>query len=289
MNAGRLQSAYGMTVSGLPLLPELVPGPAAGPVAVQISIVSDAVRTPEPSPLDAERGVRRLADGRLLALDRLAGTAVFYGPSLSPDLLAHPYLGPVATAYGRWAGREAFHAGAFVTAGRAWAVLGPRTAGKSTLMAALSAYGMPVLSDDITITDGAVAYRGPRCIDLREVPPGLDLEPRLARRDTRHRVYLPAGPDEVPLGGWIFLAWGDDLAAQPRDAPALLRDLAARRAWRHLASDPTLLLSLATLPSWTLTRPRRWAGLGATIELLEQTLAAAAATHPEPLQRGAQA
>ncbi len=273
MSPGSPQSAYGMNITGLPRLAELVPATGGGPtVAIRI----DTDRPPPPErPLDHASGVRLLADGRTLALDRARGEATFYGPPLAPDLIAHPYLAPVATTVNRWAGREAFHAGAFVADGRAWAVLGPRTAGKSTLMAALAARGTTVLSDDIVVSDGRVAFPGPRCIDLREPPPipGLDL--RLARRETRQRMLLGDDPAPVTLGGWVFLAWGHQLSCAPRSPAALLSDLATRRSYRFLASDPKLVLALTTLPAWTLTRPAAWSELAAGLDLLEATVTAA--------------
>ena len=269
-----VQHAYGLTITGLPRVAELVPGPSSSDVAVQVT-VAEGLAEPAPRPLDASGGVRRLADGRLLELDRARATAVFHGPPLTPDLLAHPYLSPVATAFSRWAGREAFHAGAFLSGGRAWAVLGARTAGKSTLLAALAARGVTVLSDDIVVTDGAVVFSGPRCVDLREVPPlpGLDL--RTARLGTRHRLHLPDRPEQAPLGGWVFLGWGDAVAADRVPATTLLPELAARRAWRHLDSRAELLLDLAAAPAWTLHRPQRWDQLDAGLDLLLATTSAA--------------
>lgn len=274
------QHAYGLTVRGLPRVVELEAGSSSTGLQVQVSVDHDLRSAPEPRSLDQGSGVRLLADGRVLALDRARATAVFYGPGLTPDLLAHPYLAPVATAFGRWAGREAFHAGAFLAAGRAWAVLGPRTAGKSTLLAALAGRGVPVLSDDVLVTDGSVVFSGPRCVDLREVPPvpGLELSP--ARLGTRHRLHLPARPEQVPFGGWVFLAWDDELGVDRVPAPRLLADLAARRAWRHLDSSAELLLDLAAAPAWTLRRPQRWDGLGASLDLMLDTVGTAVTAAP---------
>lgn len=178
----------------------------------------------------------------------------------------------MATVVSRWAGREAFHAGAAVVNGRAWCVLGPRTAGKSTLMAALAARGRPVVSDEIVMTDGTVAFTGPRCIDLRQ--PARDFGPRRAGATPcpgRHALARrpAAGPGRCPLGGWLFLDWGPSLALRPVGAVELLARLAQRRSWQTLASDPAMLLALASLPAYDLVRPQDWAVLGATCGLIE--------------------
>src|SRR6478735_2842357 len=197
---GRL--VYGMRVVGLDELglqdvDELAPPTdGGGPGLISATINRSAGAAPAEHPMDPRGGVLVLADGRTLRLERAAGRATFYGPPLSPDMIAHPYLGPIAVGFNRWAGREVFHAGAFVAAGRAFMVLGPRTAGKSTLMAAIAATGAPVLADDLAVTDGEVVFAGPRSIDLREpIPSNMLVAPlpelRLARDCTRWRVPLP--------------------------------------------------------------------------------------------------
>jgi hypothetical protein len=280
-----LQRSYGLTFDGLPAVAELDPhvDPADPVVTVRVGPAEDE---PVEELLGESGGIRRLADGRLLSLDRHRSTAAFYGPPLAPDLLAHPYLGAVATAFSRWQGREAFHAGAFVHGGRAWAVSGPRTAGKSTLLAALAARGTPVLSDDIVVTDGTVVFAGPRCLDLRDHPPfpGLDLEP--ARRGERLRLRLPAVPARVPLGGWLFLAWGPEPALERVPPGAALKTLLARRSAGQLSSDPQVLLALGTLPVWRLLRPRSFDAVGATLDLVDRTLQPVVAAGPSaPVHR----
>lgn len=279
-----LQWAYGLGFSGLPPVDELEPSDGDGTPVVDVQSQPHG-HPPAERLLDDQGGVRRLSDGRLLSLDRRGARAVFHGPPLSADLLAHPYLGPVATAFSRWQGRESFHAGAFVRGGRAWAVTGPRTAGKSTLLAALAAHGVPVLTDDILVTDGSAAYAGPRCVDLREVPPfeGLDLRP--ARRGDRLRLRLPSVERSVPLGGWFFLSWGPGVALERVSASALLGGLSARRAARQLRTDPAVLLALATLPAWRLVRPRRFDAVPGTLTLLDETVAAVVGSGPVPLVR----
>ena len=270
------QTAYGMALHGLPDLTELVSGeqlPDAPEVTIRCRPRADALAL---RPLD-DRGVTRLlSDGRVLALSRRHGTATLYGDPMPAELLAHPFLAAVAPTFSRWSGRESFHAGAFVHADRAWAVLGHRTAGKSTLLAALADRGTEVLSDDIVITDGGEVFRGPRCIDLRSPLPGGSLSLQPARLDTRWRVRLPAGPPTARLGGWLFLHWSSPGAPQPVAHPVpareLIRRLAARRASGSLPSDPAVLLALASRPAWDVYRPRSWPLIEETVQLVTALL-----------------
>jgi hypothetical protein len=266
--------AYGLRGHGLAGVTELMP---AGTDPWPEVVVHQDPDSPRPAPrqLDHRCGVRLLADGRHLAVDRERRTAVFHGPPLTPDLLAHPDLAPVATTFNRWAGRETFHAGGFVRHGRVWAVLGPRTAGKSSLLAALAARGVPVVADDVLVLAGTDVFAGPRCIDLREPVPGVDLPSGPARAHTRARVQLPPIAHRTPHGGWFFLRWGDTVEATPVPATALLARLAGWRSWHHLPSDPAALLALAALPAWDLTRPRDWGTLDQVCALLDATPATA--------------
>ncbi|WP_341718068.1 hypothetical protein QQG74_30510 [Micromonospora sp. FIMYZ51] len=265
--------AYGLRVCGLDHVVELASaGPPDGRPAVTIRSDPGGPPPQQVGP-DERRCARMLADGRWMSVDRHRATATLHGPAPAPDLLAHPYLAAVATVVNRWSGRETFHSGAFVRGGRAWAVLGPRTAGKSSLLALLAADGVPVLADDVLVTDGRYAFAGPRCLDLREPVPGAALPMTPARYATRLRVTLPAVPDRLPLGGWFFLRWGDVPAADPVAATDLLGRLAALRTWPALPSDPAALLALAALPAWDLARPPGWAAYDETRRQLDLALA----------------
>lgn len=272
---GRL--VYGLRITGLDDVDELAVAAPAGGDLIEVHVRQRDLPPPPVTALGAEDGVQLLADGRHLEVRRTPGTGTFYGPPLARDLLAHPYLGPVATTFNRWAGREAFHAGAFVVGGRAWVVVGERTAGKSSLLAALATRGTSVLSDDIVITDGESVYAGPRCIDLREPVPDSPLVAVSARLGTRLRIPLPAVASRTPLGGWVFLGWGEP-SLTPVGADELLCRLARRRSWPSLASDPLTLLRIATLAAWDLTRPRDWSAVPATLEHLLATVEGSAPT-----------
>ncbi len=51
--------------------------------------------------------------------------------ALSSDEMVHPMLGYAALAFANWMGREAFHAGVFLSGERAWALLGERGAARA--------------------------------------------------------------------------------------------------------------------------------------------------------------
>jgi hypothetical protein len=154
-------------------------------------VIRHARQDPEPECMGTQRAVLGLPGLRQLLLRRGEGTATFTGPRLSHDELIHPYLGAAASVFSRWCGREVYHAGAFVCGGLAWAVVGGREAGKSSLLAALAARGLPVLSDDLVVTDGHQAFCGPRTIDLRRLAPGTTAPVTPVRGASRWRLALP--------------------------------------------------------------------------------------------------
>ncbi|WP_166442259.1 hypothetical protein [Nakamurella flava] len=268
-------------LAGVPGLPVATSDDPAGP-AVTVRQVDRVAPAPIPIGPRPVRSVRTLTDGRVLMMEptvgsgRVDGVATLLGPALEPADLAHPYLTPIASPFTRWNGREAFHSGVFGLHGRAWVVRGGRTAGKSSLMAALAGRGLTVLADDMAMTEGDLVHTGPRSIDLRQPVPGVDLPHRTARGATRRRLLLPEAPRSLPLGGWLFLHWTEDLGAEvelrPVTPTALLSRLARTRAYADWDSDPSQLLSLALRPAFDLLRPRRWDAVPDVIAALEHSL-----------------
>ena len=128
----------------------------------------------------------------------------------------------------RWLGREGFHGGGIVVDGGVWAVLGDKTAGKSTTLAWLARAGVGVVSDDVLIVDGETVLAGPRSIDLREEAAERlgtgELIGRVGARD-RWRVTLAPIAAELPLRGWITLEWGEAVAVEPIRGAERLRAL----------------------------------------------------------------
>ena len=263
-----------MHVHGLDAVAELDPL-AGGDDVVLVTITTHDGPPAQLHPLDDDRSVESAGPAHQWVLDRRARTAHLLGPPLDADLLAHPCLAPVATAFNRWAGREAFHAASFSIGGRAFGVFGPRTAGKSSLMAGLAHGGITVLSDDIVITDGTDAFAGPRCIDLRTPVPGLDLATASARLGTRYRLRLPSASARTPLVGWIFLHWGPTTSMRTCPSRVVLARLAAGRGRRGLATDAAMLLDIATLPAWDLIRPASWREFTHVTDTVTRTVEAA--------------
>jgi hypothetical protein len=219
-----------------------------------------------------KRAILDLPEGRQLLLDQDERTATFTGLRLSHDELVHPYLGAAACIFNRWAGREVYHAGAFIYGSLAWAVVGAREAGKSSLLAALASRCIPVLADDLVVTDGLQVFCGPRAIDLRR-PPVLATGPvTLARGASRWRLALPPLPGAAPLGGWIYLHWRDEVTMASVPVVTSLARLAARRIWSVLPSDPATMLALSARPGWDLGRPADWARMDEAVDRMLQTL-----------------
>jgi hypothetical protein len=251
--------AYGLTIQGIVSQALLSsPGKEWPVVTVEQGRLDGE---PAPTSVTSDAVALPLVGGGLLLLDRHDRRATFLTPSpVADDELAHPYLAPVGSYFAGWLGREAFHAGAFVVDGGAWALLGAKKHGKSTTLAWLAREGVPVLADDIlVVADGRTALAGPRCIDLRHTSAAsLDLARSAApaRAGQRLRIALPPTVPEVPLRGWIFLAWGPRVELARLRPPDRVLKLARYRNGRAAANDAAVL-DLASLPGWELRRPRR--------------------------------
>jgi hypothetical protein len=181
-----------------------------------------------------------------------------------PDALLHP-LGTIPLAIlARWRGDITLHAGGFAAAGGAWAVLGEREAGKSTMLATLVRRGLSLVSDDLlTVLDGHV-WPGPGCVDLRpdvaaRFPGARDLGMVAGRR--RFRLSSPPTSERLPLKGIFVLGWHEEpgVAVEPLTVEQRL-ELLYEFEYVALvgAADPTKLLELLDVPAWRITRRREW-------------------------------
>jgi hypothetical protein len=192
---------------------------------------------------------------------------------LSADTILHPYLGLPASIASRWLGRHALHGGAFAHAGRAWALLGEREAGKSATLAQLLSTGSTVLSDDILIIDGTNVFAGPRSVDLRaEAAALVGGEPLgVVGSRPRWRLRPPESSGTMPLGGIVELAWGEYTRLEPLDPRARLQALIGSSVLRPRPADAVELLELAALSAWRFVRIPGISGLApATAQLLAE-------------------
>lgn len=148
-------------------------------------------------------------------------------------------------------GRVALHAAAILVDDAAWAIVGTRKTGKSTLAYGCYRAGSTVLTEDVLVLEGLRAFAGPRCLDLRAPVEGAEQV-----RDGRHRVTLPPAPAEAPLAGVVHLCWSDELqpalrALEPGERLKRLADVSRGDApWR----GDVELLEVAALPGYELAR-----------------------------------
>jgi hypothetical protein len=276
MSTSRRPGAYGFALAGVPAAEALlVDAPERWP---ELTLVrEDGTGRPETEEVTADHARLWLAGGAHADIDRAAGRAlVAVPPGTTDGALVHPYLAPVALIMSRWLGREGMHGGGVVAGGGVWAVLGHKTAGKSTMLAWLASSGVPVFSDDVLVIDDGIVLAGPRSIDLRrEAARRLGAGEPLGRVGARSRWRLPLGPvpAELPLKGWITLEWGDEIAIRELRGAERLAALLPHRGVRLAPTEPGALLRLSTLPHLQLVRPRRWGSLPDVTERLVDAIA----------------
>jgi hypothetical protein len=278
--AAPARGAYGLRLAGFDESGDLL-GPAA-PGWVPFALSS---RPGDGAPvgqwLRPESARMNLASGGHVDIDWEQGRAVFTleRPVSGAELL-HPYLAPVAAVAAHRDGREGFHAGAVAVAGGAWAVLGDRSAGKSSLLALLGALGTPVIADDVVILDRERnALAGPRFVDLRaEASERLGEGKPIGVLGARVRFRMPVGaaPAATPLRGFVVLGWSDEPEPSVTAVPggSRLERLFANRITRLEPTDARPLLDLSALPMVELRRPRSWERAGEAAEALLDALAA---------------
>jgi hypothetical protein len=219
-----------------------------------------------------ERALLKVEPVGYLTIDRHAALTTLFLPNQpSAEALIHPHLGSTGVVVSNWLGRTPFHSGAFIVNGRAWGVLGNREMGKSSTLMWLHQSGVPILTDDVLVLDGALAYAGPRCLDLRiSAAEHFESGYYLGVVGTRERwrVQLAQTPPTVPFAGWVLLNWSDEIhlaAVSPSDR---LTALAAHRALRAPDADMTGLLDLLAYPMLTFGRPRDWTEMSKAMEQL---------------------
>jgi hypothetical protein len=270
---------YGFAVEAPPAVREhLRDVPADWPA---LRIEQEQGTAAEPHPPGTVRGTDEhavvwLGGGDRIEVDRPTMTVrIVAREPYSPDAVVHPLLGLPAAIAAHWLGRRTLHGGAFLAGGRAWALLGPREAGKSATLGALMRLGMEALSDDILVVEGTVLYAGPRSVDLRADPArvlGGD-ELRIPGNRDRWRLRPTGTLASAPLGGLVYLEWGPRTELVPMSAQARLDGLVTSSAVPPAPEEAVALLDLSALPTWRFTRPPDLDGLEAAASQLVEAVA----------------
>jgi hypothetical protein len=258
-------AAYGFRVLGIDDRDALAVRDAADWPALSVEQEIDPAAEIPPDHLSDHDGSIGTPAGQL-CLDRAASRVVVRSrQGVAASDLVHPCLWPAAAVFARWRGAETLHAGGFVdAAGGAWAVLGDREAGKSSLLAALALAGHQVVVDDLLVVDGADCYAGPRCIDLRpEAVAGLAVERTTTpvRSTQRRRLALDPSDGRFALRGFAYLDWGDQVRVESVSPAEHFGLLTRHRRVSHLGADVDHLFDLAALPALRLRRPLAWEAL----------------------------
>ena len=264
-----LPGAYGLRYEG-EVGDLLLPAPDHWPV---LSIAQHVGEVPQrEEEFGEDHAELALVDGWASLRRQPAGASFTFARPMTQGEVAHPYLTRVAAAHTYWQRRESFHAGAFLTNGNAWAVAAEREGGKSSTLAGLAVAGHPILVDDLVVTEGDRTFAGPRSIDLREgAAQFLDIGEPMGihggRARYRHRV--DAVPAELPIKGWFFLEWGEEVEVVTLSPFERLQHLMAHRMVKGPAQlEPVGLLSLAALPCYILRRPRSFDAFGESLAAL---------------------
>jgi len=220
----------------------------------------------------------KLIDGITARLDRSPPRVEFIMPTpLASKAIVHPFLSGVVPIHCHWMGRTSLHGGAFIHDNRAWAILGDREGGKSTLLAQLAAQGLAIVADDLVVIEDDMVYAGPRSIDLR-VNPAQGMGPaeligRVGARE-RWRIQLGPVPSQVPLGGFFFLEWSERSEIRRLGGVERMLRISAGRSLMLPLPDPMTLPRLAALPGWAVRRPVRIEDLPTIADQMVQAIAA---------------
>lgn len=270
-------AAYGFRWAGLLDETLAVEGADGWPtVSVRQTLVSDQ-ESLEIEGVGADSASIQTLAARL-RLDRLSSSLEIRTREHLPmtDVI-HPTLWPAASVFARWHEHETFHAGAVSFDGqRAWAILGDRGDGKSSLLAALALHGAEVLADDLLVVAGQRCFAGPRCIDLRNeaaVALRIPAAAPLVRSTERRRLRLGPCAAEYALCGFVHLRWGAEVRLERLLPVERLPLLLEHRRIAGLGADFEHLLDLVGLPVIRVTRPRDWRANRRLVAALEPDLA----------------
>lgn len=239
------------------------------------SVAVDVRVQPDPEPCvewGPDRSCHPLLGGHQIEIRRepLTVELTLKRPTALECVIA-PHMTSAASTIAVWMGRPAIHGGAFVHGDGAWVILGGKEHGKSTTLGWLAQAGVPIITDDLVICHDGSVLAGPRCVDLRPEPArelSVGRELGVVGTRERWRIDVPACPPKVPLRGWIFLEWGQEIEVQRLSPVDRMSRLAENRALAVPWEDPGTLLDLAARPAFAWRRPKGWPTLASALDTL---------------------
>jgi hypothetical protein len=84
----------------------------------------------------------------------------------------------------------------------------------------------------------------------------------------RWRVALDPVPAELPLRGWVVLAWAEQTSVRVVRGAERLQALVPHRGTRLYPPDPSVLIELSALPFFELRRVRSWESAADGLQML---------------------
>ncbi len=270
-----LHQAFALTIrSDIPLV-ELPEGEGAPDVEISIGRVEGA---PPPSEgwtvIAAPDDVRGwMPDGG--AFHVRSGREIVIEPMANADerALRMCIVGPLLGVILMQRGLFVLHASTVAIEGRAVAFFGPSGRGKSTLTAAMTRAGHPLIADDMTVIDtsGETPFVQPGFPRLKLWPDSasalehdLDELPLLHPARTKRSLQINAAfhRERLPLARCYLLEDGDEESSTeiaPREAVIALIASTYQSFWLHQtgASGPNLLHCGALVRSGVVRRLRR--------------------------------
>lgn len=258
-------SAYGLRFRSVVPLPAAAAADVEGAdVAVRWAdlerLTRDLLaRDPPASATDAEVGLAFPGIGTFLVRH---GREILVNPDPGPgDALQLALLGPALAALLQQRGNLVLHASAVEIAGSAVGFLGGSGAGKSTMAAALSGRGYPVLADDllaVSLQDGSPRVL-PGLAQLKLWPDVLAalgddpaLLPRVRAGFDKRAKHVGGNPPSavLPLACLYVLSGGDTMAIEPLPAREAFLEVVSHSygiTWLHGVSGQGQFVARAEL------------------------------------------
>lgn len=272
MSANQGRGAYGLILSG-PIATNAALRTVTDPVGY-LAIEQSAVIPEGHDSLEPGSARATMADGTVVSVVQTGSmhytASLAGGHEKSNEELVHPYLAPIAALIHRWEGRAALHAASLAWLGRGMLLVGEPGQGKTTTAAMAVAEGAELLTDDLSIIRDGRLLAGPRSVDVRpEAAALLGSTGIRVRGGARERSVLAAQESSnTSLDFVIHLEFASRCSLAATPLAMRLQMLLPQLYWPTVPQGAQVLLTLLSVPHYTLQRPRGKAGLLAAIEEL---------------------